>query len=191
MHLIVQVLFQSPKPVTTAEDNEHWAYDAAHLKSIPIIFGSRIGEAVERSQVRIAEKTNSPTLQTTESVRAKLPRKNFQDGIIWLDIGFASDFARTLFPQSTFDTNDNDHFTFKGAHSATILSIFDPRIRDAIEASQLRLWEKKHGLYDTTDCVTMRVCRKEPQRGTMLLRIGFILGIDITNSLYAETSIVH
>lgn len=103
MELITEVLPRRPKPVTATKDHENWAFNAAHLESIWILFGSRIGEAIESSSVRKGEKANSPTLKTTESVRVKVPRTNRLDGIMWLDIGFADIFARTLFPQHLAD----------------------------------------------------------------------------------------
>ena len=49
---------------------------------------------------RAEEMANSPTLATTMSVRAKLSKTDFQDGIFSIDVGFADMIARTLFPGS-------------------------------------------------------------------------------------------
>ena len=84
-------------------------------------------------------------------------------------------------------TTGNDAcLTFKGASVRGTVSIFGPRIYYAIDKSQLREWEKDHQILDTTDCVTMMMLREPPYHCTIRLRIGFVAGIHIVNSLYAE-----
>lgn len=79
------------KPSTDAESETFWGFDASYLESLEI-FGSRIKEAIEIcSGIRGELVTN---------VRAKLPRTNLQDGVFWLDVGYAHNFARTLFTRS-------------------------------------------------------------------------------------------
>lgn len=94
-----QVSFRAPKPITTAESDEHWAYFAADLKAVRNIFGSPICDAVESAPVRIREIAKTPTRQTTECVRTNFPQQNFQDAIVWLDVGSAGELAGTLFPR--------------------------------------------------------------------------------------------
>lgn len=53
----------------------------------------------DSSAPRRREKSTNQLL-VTQTVRAKLPRTNFQDGIIEIDVGLADSFARTLFPHS-------------------------------------------------------------------------------------------
>jgi hypothetical protein len=85
-------VFKGPdKPRTDAESGTFWGYDASYLESLET-FGSRIKEAIE-----ICSDTRS---ELVTNVRAKLPRTNFQDGVFWLDVGFAHNFARTLFTRS-------------------------------------------------------------------------------------------
>ncbi|KAA8652771.1 protein hrmA [Aspergillus tanneri] len=79
----------------------------------------------------------------------------------------------------------NAYFTIEGASVSAIDSIFGPQICQAIQESQLRKWEIEHSLIRTTDCVTVDICRKQPQYGIIRLRIGFGLGIIIANSLHA------
>ena len=67
-----------------------------------------------------------------------------------------------------------------------VFSIFPSRILQAIESSQLRLWEKAQGFFDKTDCVTMKVSRKRHQCGTIRLRIGFLGSLDISGILYGS-----
>lgn len=93
------MLPNEPKPVTVAEGDGHWAYNAVHPRSIEATFGTHIGEMNDDSAPRGREKSTNQIL-VTQTVRAKLPRTNFQDGIIEIDVGFADSFARTLFPHS-------------------------------------------------------------------------------------------
>ncbi|KAJ3555421.1 hypothetical protein NPX13_g10360 [Xylaria arbuscula] len=94
---------QRSSPITTAESEDHWAYNAAHLEAIRINFGNYICDAIETARLRLNEQAKSPTLQTTECVRTRFPRQNFQDAIIWLDIGPTGHITSTLFPQATLD----------------------------------------------------------------------------------------
>jgi hypothetical protein len=73
-----------------------------------------------------------------------------------------------------------------GASITGIALWFALRIREAIESSQLRLWEKERDMLHVTNCVTMTVSRKEPSQGTLRIRVGFIAAIPILNDLYAE-----
>lgn len=92
-----QVYHWTPKPITTADSN-YWEYIASELKAIRDVFGDRIGDAVENGPQRMFEKTIHRI--STESVRTNFPRQSFQDALVWLDVGFASDFARALFPKT-------------------------------------------------------------------------------------------
>jgi hypothetical protein len=99
---LIQELFpnQHSPPITGADGNMHWKYHAASLEAIYIIFGNHIRDAIERAPVRIRERARSETLQITECVRTNLPHQSFQDGMIWLDVGPAVEFAKILFPAS-------------------------------------------------------------------------------------------
>lgn len=78
----------------------------------------------------------------------------------------------------------------KGASVKAVASLFSQNVCDAIESSQLRLWEKDHQMLDTTDCVSLQVWRCSPCRGVIGLRIEFKLGMDIVNELSANNGTI-
>jgi hypothetical protein len=86
------------------------------------------------------------------------------------------------------DAGDQACYTLQKASTAAVASIFSEKIYDAIESSQLRLWEKDNLRINTTNCVQMEVWRNDPQRAIISLRIGFNLGMDIAKMLYAENT---
>lgn len=94
-----QVSYRTQKPITSAETNNYWAYQAADLKAIRDIFGNDIYQGVEKSPTRILE-AKCQTLQTTECVGMKLPKQNYQDVIISLEICLTEDLVKTLFPSA-------------------------------------------------------------------------------------------
>ncbi|KAJ6003672.1 hypothetical protein N7522_006364 [Penicillium canescens] len=71
--------------------------------------------------------------------------------------------------------------TTKGASMKALSSIFSQSVCDAIESSQLRLWEISHQIYDTTDCVELQAWRSSPHSGVICLRIEFNLAMHIVN----------
>lgn len=189
------------------------------METIRILFGDRIYDFLESSPIRIQEKAKRPPmLQTTECVRTGLPQQDFQDGIIRLDIGSASEFARILFPETshiaicrgepvdsciegptenlemseqhhgTSTVEDHGYFTLKGASVSAIGLVFNQGVCDAIESSELRAWERAHLLLETTDCITMNLHRRDPNHGTVRLRIGFLSGIHMAHNLYRDNS---
>ena len=73
--------------------------------TICINFGSRIDNLNQNSPVHQAEKANNSKLGITRSVRVKLARDYSHDGIISIDVGFADDFAKILFPYLHYFTD--------------------------------------------------------------------------------------
>lgn len=55
-----------------------------------------------------------------------------------------------------------------------------------MEESQLREWENENSRIETTDCVTVDICWRQPHYGTIRSRIGFGVGIIIANLLHAS-----
>lgn len=142
---------------------------------------------------------NCQTLRTTECVGMKLPKQNYQDAIISVEVCLTEDLIKTLFPsacerilslaslyssEECVQKNNNQDF-FQEASVSAISPIFGPRIGNAIEKSQLREWEKADSSHDTTDCVSIEVQPQQPHNGIFRLRIGFIAGTYIANKLYA------
>lgn len=150
-------------------------------------------EFVESAPARIQEKVKL-MLQTTECVRASFAQNDFKDGVFYLDIGRAIELASILFPDVVLPLSeehpggnilDNAYFTLKGASISAIISLFSSRIWGGIDASDLRAWEKENYLLDTTDCVLMNIIRSDPQRGTVIIRIGYTVGYSILTDLCA------
>lgn len=66
-----------------------------------------------------------------------------------------------------------------------LTSLFHPRICEAIEKSQLRLWEREYSSQEVTDCVTLEIDPAKLEHGVLKLRIDFTQGIHIVKDLYA------
>ncbi|KAJ5206912.1 hypothetical protein N7472_003360 [Penicillium cf. griseofulvum] len=92
---------RTPRPITGAETQDHYAYYLAELTSIRNFFGDRIYEAVKSSSTRIKENDLNPERTTTESVWTKIPRADNEDAIVHLDVGGAFELASDLFPQAS------------------------------------------------------------------------------------------
>ncbi|KAF2185279.1 hypothetical protein K469DRAFT_665560 [Zopfia rhizophila CBS 207.26] len=103
--LFPKVSLQPPKPITTTGSDTHWEYHAAYLKGIRCVFGDGIYDTIESAPIRMHEKAITQTLQTTDCARTSVPRQNFQDAIIRLDIGHAREFTRILFPEHQVSTS--------------------------------------------------------------------------------------
>jgi hypothetical protein len=207
--VVSQTFELRPKPITTAESDVRWTCHATDINRIRLTFGDYIGDGVECFPIP-RERTEAQSPKVTERVRMSLPRKNFQDAIIYLDVGRAKELGGILFPSTECSTvmpssgkevNDaevaaedsscteeerNACFLLKGARVSIIRSVFHSRICDAIDKSQLRAWEKEHMFLGSTDCVRMEINRKEPQHGTIRLRVEFLDGIAIAKTLYEE-----
>lgn len=76
---------------------------------------------------------------------------------------------------------DESAVLFHGAVIWAVFAIFPSRIWEAINSSQLRIWEKENGIVDRTECVAIKAHRGSCQRGTIILRLGFIQSMHITN----------
>jgi hypothetical protein len=81
---------------------------------------------------------------------------------------------------------DFAYFTMRGASVSAMRSVFGADICEGIENSELRHWEREQLLIDTTDCITMQICRSQPQDGNIRLRIGYFAGLNLANQLYAD-----
>lgn len=84
-------------PPTGAETDDSWGYNAAHLEAIRNIFNGPIRAILEKSFTRKCEAA-CLTLKTTESVTMRLPRQNYQDAILSLEVYPAADILEALFP---------------------------------------------------------------------------------------------
>jgi hypothetical protein len=113
-------------------------------------------------------------MQITGCVRTIIPRHSFQDVIISIDVGSADELARLLFP----DTEHHASSVSEGASVSAIQSIFPSQICDAIEKSELRIWERSQMRQDSTDCVAMEgLCH-------VRLRVQYDAAIDMVKGIY-------
>ncbi|OAQ74424.1 hypothetical protein VFPBJ_09720 [Purpureocillium lilacinum] len=154
--------------------------------------------------------TQSPdwSLDASDCVTSWWPRAATKDdAVIWLHIGNAREFVRLLFPESrnsllteAMDANttascailelrmrnytDFAYYTLKGSSLSAIYKILPANICKAISSSKLRAWEEDHLLCDTTDCITVRVSRKDPQQGCVRLQIGALFSLHTLTPLY-------
>ncbi|KAI9038099.1 protein hrmA [Aspergillus affinis] len=199
-------LFPQPRPVTLADSHGHWGYLAASWEATYKLLGDQICHAIELSPARLSERVPS----TTDCVRMRFPRENFQDVYLMLNVGLHYDIINTLFPHAgrklvsnlqadppvSHDWSnthastqpecfDNAHFTILGASVTGISLIFCPEICAAIEKSNLRAWEKENLLSDTTDCVTMEAYRGKPHYGIICGNDGCVVYLvaDVANYL--------
>ncbi|KAJ9644786.1 hypothetical protein H2204_001248 [Knufia peltigerae] len=132
---------------------------------------------------------------TTECILGSYNSGVTLDGIVTFNVGKALDLVRILFPGATLPppqeqtpegwyTTDTAYFTLTGANISGLLSLFPPEICDAIEASELRAWEREHFLTETTDCVTLKVCRTRLYQGCLSVRVGGEVGLSILDRLF-------
>lgn len=166
------------------DGKEIYLYEATTINGIHMALGQRIRDAVEHAPSRLREHTTI----LTKCVRTRLPKHNVQDVIVSVDIGPAREFARTLFPASTFDSDPNlaemGDRTLQRACTTALKILFPSNIQHAIEESQLRAWERGQQLLHVTNCVTMDIRCEEPYLGTIHLRLGFLLSLPIIKALH-------
>jgi hypothetical protein len=207
--VVSQTFELRPKPITTAESDVRWTCHATDINRIRWIFGDYIGDRVDSFPIP-RERTEAQLPEVTERVKMSFPRRDFEDAIIYLDVGRAKEIASILFPHAKYSTimpssgkevnnvevtaedlsciegEGNGYFVLEGECVSTMRSVFHPQICDAIDKSQLRAWEKDHLCLNSTDCVRMHIDRKEPQHAKIQLRVEFVDGIAIGKALYGE-----
>jgi hypothetical protein len=111
------------------------------------------------------------------------------DTVFYLQIGGVEDFARALFPNpihaefADAPSNDGACILLKGANVSGIASLFSAESFGAIEASNLRSWEKERGQLNTTDCVTMKMFRAKPSWALLIVRVGVFAAYAVSHRL--------
>ncbi|KAJ5473988.1 hypothetical protein N7475_003554 [Penicillium sp. IBT 31633x] len=104
----------------------------------------------------------------------------------------ASGSQAALPPHTQTSSLDSDidfaYFTLRGASVYGIQSAFGAAIREGIDNSELRRWEKYHHISEVTDCVIMHIWRAQPHRGLIKLRLGHYTGVNLANKIYAGPS---
>lgn len=122
----------------------------------------------------------------------ELAQNGVDDSVFYLEIGNAEQFACILFanalrflPQEHAGRvlEDNAYYSFKGASVSGIALLFSPDICEAIDASNLRAWEREHFLLETTDCVTMTMSRAKPHWGVIKVRVAVLAAYSMSHVL--------
>ncbi|KIW13805.1 hypothetical protein PV08_08997 [Exophiala spinifera] len=179
------------RPIGALESVDRFSYLGADPAAVLQVYGARVYEFVEQAPAWIQERAVFARL--TECVQAAFALDYLIDGVFNLQIGAADKIAAILYPNIKLDisTNyasdsvkDDAYFTLIGASIKAIKSFFPKDLCDAIEASDLRDWEKTHFLLESTDCVVTHISRTKPHIGTISIRVGYALGVLLLNKLY-------
>jgi hypothetical protein len=92
---LVAFFFPQSKPLTAADGNQHWAYSAASLQTTRKLLSDQIFKEIQNSSALLQKQG----LHTTECVRMKFPKEDFQDVILMLDVGLNYNIINELFPR--------------------------------------------------------------------------------------------
>ncbi|KAI1134809.1 hypothetical protein F5Y05DRAFT_416966 [Hypoxylon sp. FL0543] len=191
---LIQSLFPNAEsldgPITTAEGPEAWHYKGAMVGSVRSEFALGVCEAISKAPL-VGESAQYSTQATTGSVRMDFPSINSQDCILLLDVGDVDHFESVLFPTAfrmpALSNLRKFSYTLRGASLAAAALIFGSQLYEAIDTSQMRIWEKdKKRPTDTTECIAMEVHAHEPIYGTLRLRLEFLRGLRIAQHLFAD-----
>ena len=81
------------RPITTAEgfDGLWRHFEARNVGALSTLFVERISKDIAKA---LGERSEATPIR----LQARLPTENFQDGIVWLEVGPALDLATHLFP---------------------------------------------------------------------------------------------
>lgn len=89
-----------PRPATEAEGEESYLLSLSRLSVIRIAFSNIICEAVEYSPTHLPMNTDSDYTEITQCVRTTV-FYNYQDTIIYINVGCAVKLANILFPSAS------------------------------------------------------------------------------------------
>lgn len=96
--LICTLFSSGRKPAIITEIQNCWAYRAAYLNAMHTIFSKQICSAMEVSLTAYSPECQAP--QTTSCVEMKLPKQNYQDAIVLLELSLLIDTIKILFPSA-------------------------------------------------------------------------------------------
>lgn len=184
-------LVLAPRPICAAEIVDKYSLEGLRIDEIRKYFGNHVYEVFDESPGRLQEKA-SGFLDKTRCSSMELAQNGVDDSVFYLEIGNADKFASILFanalrflPQEHADgmLNDNAYYSFKGASVSGIALLFPPDVCAAIDASNLRAWEKEHFLLETTDCVMMTMSRTKPHWGRIMVRVAVLAAYSMSHIL--------
>ena len=115
-------------------------FELAHWPNIAGVFGEKVTTALKGFQQESI--TQEVVVDCVKCISSRNPNEG--DSVVWLEIGPDEHILSTL-----FDGHE------RTASLAKISDVFDKRIVTAIENSDLRKWEKRNGIEDRTECVTL------------------------------------
>jgi len=194
-----------PPPPEAARDRYHtYKFARMDLGIFANYFSPRLLQVMDDSALRAWEIRKS-SLTGTEVVRTDVPWLVYQDCLMFLEVGSAQDIIVDLFSpekrvphpsccewkptpfvtQGLTWTEGPEHYFLRGASTSAISTFLGAYLAQAIDESDLRVWEKENQQGTTTDCVEMQLLRDRSSRqGILKLRIGWRRGQAIVNSLY-------
>lgn len=142
-----------------AQDPLCFDFGLAAQEQVPLAFGEKIANVVDKRH---------PDFST--SFRSKYARNGSTDAIHLINLETEPTWLRTLFPGNGNRPCIDD-----------IRGVFSPFAVDAIEQSDLRRWEVRHGFTETTDCVKLEYT----------LKVRSTIGDGIGNILYSKTMSIN
>ncbi|KAK6371714.1 hypothetical protein LTS17_008537 [Exophiala oligosperma] len=195
--LLLHTSRKAPRPISAVQTDSTIWHRTTQLETFWNEFGFVIWGFFDSSPGREHEKALrwETATTTTGCILGSYNSGVSLDGIVTFNVGKALDLVRILFPGATLPppqeqtpegwyTTDTAYFTLTGANISGLFSLFPPEICDAIEASELRAWEREHFLTETTDCVTLKVCRTRLYQGCLSVRVGGEVGLSILDRLF-------
>jgi len=177
-----------PPPPEAARDRYHtYKFARMDLGIFANYFSPRLLQVMDDSALRAWEIRKS-SLTGTEVVRTDVPWLVHQDCLMFLEVGSAQDIIVDLFSPEKRVPHPSccpEHYFLRGASTSAISTFLGAYLAQAIDESDLRVWEKENQQGTTTDCVEMQLLRDRSSRqGILKLRIGWRRGQAIVNSLY-------
>lgn len=190
------------KPVTGVEEDNFWTYGVADMNAIRNILSETIYTLIERSPRRVHESSTQSFQTKTECVKMKIPRQNYQDAILSLEVGIDDEselLFRNIFQDwmlhrdssrksqsgsiTSFNLQNSGHGVLK-LENASVLAIttFGSRVDNAVRESQLKKWENENAS-EYTQCLAMEI-NPQTYYGIIHIRVGFIAGTHMASQLY-------
>ncbi|KAF1354393.1 hypothetical protein EJ07DRAFT_158545 [Lizonia empirigonia] len=150
-----------PRPAERSRDQYHiYKFATIDMPVFSRYFPPRLLQDIDDSALRAWEMRKSST--GTEIVRTDVPWSAFEDCLMFLEVGSAQDIIALLFPpdkRTPCPSCCPDHYFIRGASTDAISAFFGAYLSQAIDESELRIWEKENQQLETTDCVEMQLLR--------------------------------
>ncbi|KAI7972765.1 hypothetical protein EIK77_000083 [Talaromyces pinophilus] len=155
---------------------------------------------IEKSPRRVYESSTQSFQTKTECVRMKIPRQNYQDAILSLEVGI-DDESEVLFKSifkdwmlhrdssrksqsgsiTSFNLQNSGHGVLKLENAfAPAITTFGSRVDNAVRESQLR---ENENASEYTQCLAMDL-HPQTYHGVIHIRVGFMAGTHMASQLY-------